>query len=594
MSKDDVTYTYTEYYKNASLFAKALLKLGTQMKDTVSITGFNSPEYHFALHGTWLAGGVTAGIYTTNSEEATAYVINHSESVVCVCQSGKQLQKLVNIRERCPTLKAIVVYWQSGPLPEMPNDSYARVYTWEDFLKMGEEISDASVDERIEKTLPGSCATLIYTSGTTGDPKGVMCSHDSCTFNAHSAPTAVGLRDGERFVGYLPLNHVAAQFIDTMVMLHIRMTVYMAAPDALKGTLTKTLQKAKPTVFVGVPRVYEKMMEAIKATSAKAGYLTQTIMSWARGIGLQAALTRQYKCTYRKPWFYSLAKRLVFDSLRAKMGLQDCHAMIVSAAPITEETLRFFASFDMPIYDLLGQSEGTAPVCLCSEVNQQWKIGTVGLPIPGVEVRVDPLTSEIQYRGRNVMMGYLKQAEETLNTVDEEGWMHTGDQGSLDEDGFLKVTGRLKELIVTAGGENISPVIIESKMMELTPIISSCVAIGDKRKFISLLICLRCESTEDGESNHKLTHDVIVTLQKLGSNATTVEEAMNDEKVKAYIDEAVANYNKVAVSRAQEIRKWVIIPNEFSMKSGELTATMKMRRAVIQDHYEKEIDGMYN
>ena len=586
-------YSYSDYYKHATLFAKSLIHIGCQLKDVVSITGFNSPEYHFALHGTWLAGGVTAGIYTTNSEEATQYVLEHSESVVCVCQAGRQLQKLLSIREHVPLLKAIVVYWQKEPLPQIPEDSFARVYTWDDFLKLGVDVTDELVDERIQKTVPGSCATLIYTSGTTGDPKGVMCSHDSCTYNAKAAIQAVGLSDGERFVGYLPLNHVAAQFIDTMLLTVIKMTMYMARPDALKGTLTETLKKAKPTVFVGVPRVFEKMMDAIKVTFAKNSYFKQYIISWARDIGYRAALTRQYGKTYTQPWFYSIAKRLVFDTLRGNLGLENCHTMIVSAAPITEETLRFFASFDMPIYDLLGQSEGTAPVCTCSKVNQRWKIGTVGLPMPGVEVQTDPLTEEIVYRGRITMMGYLKQPQETLSTLDADGWIHTGDQGKKDEDGFLKVTGRLKELIVTAGGENVSPVIIETKVMEFAPIFSCCVAVGDKRKFISLLICLRCETGADGESNHKLAHDVIVTLQGLGSTATTVEEAMTDAKVKAYIDEVIAKYNKVAISRAQEIRKWCVVPHEFSVGKGELTATMKLRRAVVHEHYAKEIDAMY-
>ena len=270
-----------------------------------------------------------------------------------------------------------------------------------------------------------------------------------------------------------------------------------------------------------------------------------------------------------------------------------CRTLVVSAAPVTEETLRFFATFDMPIYDLLGQSEGTAPICTCSPVQQRWKIGTVGLPLPGVEVQIDPQNSEIMYRGRNVMMGYLKNPNETLRTLDADGWLHTGDQGKKDEDGFLKVTGRLKELIVTAGGENISPVIIENKIMELTPIISCCVAIGDKRKFVSLLICIRCKLNAEGESTHQLTSDVVSFLQTLGSEAKTIEEAMADPKVKDYLEGVVQQYNEVAVSRAQQIRKWCIIPEEFTIGKGELTATMKLRRAVVQQHYAKEIESMY-
>lgn len=221
------------------------------------------------------------------------------------------------------------------------------------------------------------------------------------------------------------------------------------------------------------------------------------------------------------------------------------------------------------------------------------QIGTVGLPLPGVEVQVDPQNLEILYKGRNTMMGYLKLPEETLRTLDADGWIHTGDQGKKDDDGFLSVIGRLKELIVTAGGENISPVVIETKVMAETSIFSSCVAIGDKRKFVSLLICIRCVLNAEGESTHQLAKDVIDVLQKQGSTATTIEEAMADEKVRAYIDEVITRYNAHAVSRAQQIRKWCILPEEFTVGRGELTATMKLRRAVVQEHYVKEIDSMY-
>lgn len=321
MSKEDVEYTYADYYKNAMAFAKSAYKIGLAYKDGVGIIGFNSPEYHFALHGTWLAGGVTAGIYTTNNEEATKYVLEHSESVICVCQSGKQLTKLLSIRDKLPLLKAIVVYWQEEELPSVPDDAYARVYKWEDFVKLGDDVPESAIEERVEMTQPGSCATLIYTSGTTGDPKGVMCSHDNCTYNCCVIGDTIGLQGNERLVGYLPLNHVAAQYVDAMIFMYHPITVYMAKPDALRGSLTDTLRKAKPTVFVAVPRVYEKMVDGIKAVGAKSGFIKRTISSWARDIGYRTAMTRQYGCTVYKPWGYSLAKALVFNTVREKLGL---------------------------------------------------------------------------------------------------------------------------------------------------------------------------------------------------------------------------------------------------------------------------------
>ena len=288
----------------------------------MGIIGFNSPEYHFTLYGTWMADGVTAGIYTTNNEPACYYVLKHSDAVVCVCQSGKQLAKILSIRETLPLLKAIVVYWAEEELPVVKDDAFARLYKWEDFLKLGVAVSDAQVDARIASTKPNSCATLIYTSGTTGDPKGVMCSHDSCTYNAQAIVPTIGLQGDERIVGYLPLNHVAAQYVDAMIFLFQRLTVFMARPDALRGTLTATMKKAKPTVFVAVPRVYEKIMEGVTATSAKNSGLKKCIATWACGVGYRTALTRQYGCTLKKPLLYGLAKKLVFDKVRKGLGLE--------------------------------------------------------------------------------------------------------------------------------------------------------------------------------------------------------------------------------------------------------------------------------
>lgn len=594
VSKEDKVYTFTDYYQNAVAFAKAAIHVGLKPKDAVGIIGFNSPEYHFTLHGTWLANGITSGIYTTNSEEACKFVLEHSESYICVCQSGKQATKILSIREQLPYLKYIVIYWQDEALPEVNKDEYAQVYKWEDFIALGKDIPDSAVEERIASTLPGSCATLIYTSGTTGDPKGVMLSHDNCTYNASVIKDTIGLTQyPERIAGFLPLNHVAAQYVDTMITLYHPVTIHFAQPDALKGSLTTTLKKCKPTAFVAVPRVYEKMMDGIVAVGRNNSAIKKWVSAQCRKIGYKTCMTRQYGCTYRKAWGYSLAEKLVFNTVRSALGLTECHLLVVSAAPVTEETLRFFASFDMPIYDLLGQSEATAPLSTCSPVNQNWKIGTVGLPLPGIQIQVDPQNQEIMYKGRNTMMGYLKLPNDTIRTLDADGWIHTGDQGKKDEDGFLRITGRLKELIVTAGGENISPVIIENKVMELSPIMSCCVAIGDKRKFISLLVCIRCKTDEEGESTHQLSRDVVSFLENMGSSAKTIEEAMKDDKVAAHINDVVAQYNKVAVSRAQEIRKWCIIPEEFTIGRGELTATMKLRRGVVQEHYAKEIDAMY-
>ena len=319
------------------------------------------------------------------------------------------------------------------------------------------------------------------------------------------------------------------------------------------------------------------------------------LISWFRSIGFAAASSRQYGQTPYNPWGYTLAKHMLFDKIRDKLGLSECRFLAVSAAPISEDTLNFFTSLDMEIHDVLGQSEGTAPLSFNTDTEQQWKLYTSGRVMRGVEVKTDPDTNEVMFRGRIVMMGYMKQPDETAATIDADGWLHTGDQAVIDADGFVKITGRLKELIVTAGGENVSPVPIENKIIELCPMIANCVVVGDKRKFLSCLISLKTEVDPlTGEPSDKLLPAVVEAIKKEGGSATTLQEARNDEAVKKMVEAAIEGYNKVAISRAQEVRKWYLMERDLSLSHGELTATLKLKRNVVHDHYKKEIDSLYN
>ena len=266
----------------------------------------------------------------------------------------------------------------------------------------------------------------------------------------------------------------------------------------------------------------------------------------------------------------------------------------MSAAPVAAETLNFFASLDIPIFDVLGQSEATAPICFNTDTNQEWRLYTAGRPMRGIQARVDPNTGEVQFKGRIVMMGYMKMPEETEAAIDAQGWLHTGDQAVIDADGFVKITGRLKELIVTAGGENVSPVPIENKIMELCPLIANCVVVGDKRKFLSCLISLKTEINPlTGEPTEALLPSVVAALRARGGRATTLVDARNDPVVTKILEEAIEGYNKVAVSRAQEIRKWYLMERDLSLGHGELTATLKLKRSVVHQHYKKQIDSLY-
>lgn len=311
-------------------------------------------------------------------------------------------------------------------------------------------------------------------------------------------------------------------------------------------------------------------------------------------VGYASCMSRQFGQTHYRPWGYWLADRLVFRTIRDKLGFGQCRGLVVSAAPVNIETLRFFAKFDIPIYDLLGQSEGTAPFASNSYVEQTWKLGSGGKPMPGVAIRIGDM-DELQYCGRNVMMGYLKMPEQTKETLDEEGWIHTGDQGRIDEDGFVYLTGRIKELIVTSGGENVPPVTIENKLVELLPEVSNAIVVGDRKNYLACMFCLRTETDPTtGEPTSVLAPDVLAKSKELGSEATTCEQAAQDELWHTYLGTGVEKYNKeFAVSNAQTIRKWIVLDRDISLERGEPTATMKMKRSVVLRHCEKEISELY-
>jgi len=388
-------------------------------------------------------------------------------------------------------------------IPEQP------VLTWSEFLALGrgadEEKLQSELDARIGNTRPGHCATLIYTSGTTGNPKAVMCSHDNVTWTARGTLSyfpRYGKAVEERLISFLPLSHVAAQIVDIHVPMSIaahspgNCVVWFARPDALKGSLTVTLQAAHPTAFLGVPRVWEKMQEKMTSIAAKSGGLKKTIAAWAKSKGFEGFKAGEVGGAGLLPSMHVLAEKLVFNKVKLALGLDKCGLFFSAAAPISPDTINFFGSLGIELMELYGMSESSGPATVC-RYNYR-KVGSVGIPYSGVEVKLDHVDGrdpagegEICLRGRNVMMGYLKDPEKTREAIDEKGYLRSGDVGRLDQHGMAYITGRIKELIITAGGENVAPVPIEDTLKRECPAISNCMLVGDHRKFNSIVITLK-------------------------------------------------------------------------------------------------------
>ena len=481
---DTRTWTWREYLRDIKQCAHAMHALGVRRGDSVNIIGFNSPEWLIADVAGIFCGAKAAGIYTTNGPEACHYISEHSGAVVVVCQDAAQTAKFTQLVARLPRLKAIV-QWEGEPSAEARKEagSKVQVLSWAQLMELGAQApaeSVRAVEQIMKETRPGDPCTLIYTSGTTGNPKAVMISHDNATWTA-LVTWSVMLADVDGLlceeahsVSYLPLSHIAAQMLDIIMpvfaaaYLEFNLVVYCADKNALKGTLRDTLLRARPTFFFGVPRVWEKFMAAMVEAGRKNTGLKKVLSTWARGVGAKHALAVQ-NGGGSSPLLWPIAKVLL-KKARAAVGLDKCLAMATGAAPINAGVLNFFASVNMPVLELFGMSENTGPTTMSflSPNKQGWRIGSAGCPLPGTELKIvhvdgrdEMHQGEICFRGRHIMMGYMSDANKTSDAIDKDGWLHSGDTGRVDGHGMLYITGRIKELIITKGGENIAPVPVE-------------------------------------------------------------------------------------------------------------------------------------
>nr|XP_005587743.2 long-chain-fatty-acid--CoA ligase ACSBG2 [Macaca fascicularis] len=584
---------FNQYYEACRKAAKSLIKLGLERFHGVGILGFNSAEWFITAVGAILAGGLCVGIYATNSAEACQYVITHAKVNILLVENDQQLQKILSIpQSSLEPLKAIIQY----RLPMKENNN---LYSWDDFMELGGSIADTQLEQVIQSQKANQCAVLIYTSGTTGMPKGVMLSHDNITWMAGAVAKDFKLTEKhEMVVSYLPLSHIAAQMMDIWVPMKIGALTYFAQADALKGTLVNTLRKVKPTIFMGVPQIWEKIHEKVKKNSAKSTGLKKKVFVWARNIGFKVN-SKKMLGKYNTPMSYRVAKTLVFSKVKTSLGLDHCHSFISGAVPLNQETAEFFLSLDIPIGELYGLSESSGPHTISNQNN--YRLLSCGKILTGCKNMLFQQNKdgigEICLWGRHIFMGYLESETETTEAIDDEGWLHSGDLGQLDSLGFLYVTGRIKEILITAGGENVPPIPVETLVKKKIPIISNAMLVGDKLKFLSMLLTLKCEMNQmSGEPLDKLNLEAINFCRGLGSQASTVTEIVKQQDPLVYkaIQQGINAVNQEAMNNTQKIQKWVILEKDFSIYGGELGPTMKLKRHFVAQKYKKQIDLMYH
>ncbi|NNE96629.1 MAG: long-chain fatty acid--CoA ligase [Acidimicrobiales bacterium] len=558
--------TWAEYNELVGKTSKALMKMGVGDGDVVSILGNNRPEWTLMLLGAMGVGGVGAGIYASNSPEEVSYIVNHSESKVIIVEDMGQYEKVKAEWHKTPSLANVVM--MEGA--EQPDDD--RVLSWEDFLASGADIDDDVITSARDALRADQNGSFIYTSGTTGPPKAVMLTHENLSWTADMLANAADIQAGDEVLSYLPLSHIAEQ--DNSV--HIAITVGSVVNYCHEGLkVADYLQEVRPMVFFGVPRVWERFYAGVGARMAEAEGAKAKIASWARGVGSKATAERNaggepggLLAVQEK-----IADKLVFSKLREALGLDRCKIFISGAAPASVEILEFMGSLGITICEIYGQSEGTGPTS--SNLPGAVKFGSVGKPLPGIEVKLGP-DDEIIFRGKNVFPGCFKDQAATDECL-EDGWLHSGDLGSIDEDGYLWITGRKKDIIITSGGKNIAPKNIEGALTSLE-LVGHAVCIGEQQRYLTALITLEPEAAKRfAEANNE---DV--------SNLHT------SEALRAHFEAEIAAKVNNQFARVEHVRNFRILPHEFTVESGELTPTFKIKRAVVNEMYSAEIAKVYD
>ncbi|HVC05632.1 MAG TPA: long-chain fatty acid--CoA ligase [Candidatus Acidoferrales bacterium] len=563
-----VTLTWAEYAVQASALAAFLVKNGLAQGDHVAIWTFNRPEFVIASTASMLAGGSTAPLYQTLSATEAAYVLAHSDAPIAVVENTEVCSRVLSVRSDLPKLRRIILI-DGEPDTAEPG----LVITWAQALEEGsaalEEVAQ-ELESRSERVQPGDVATLVYTSGTTGPPKAVMATHANLIAAIDSLGPLVLLSPGDRVLSYLPLAHILERLNSEVRLYAVGSTVWFASAMA---EMPADIHELRPTCFVGVPRVWEKMAATINAAVEAMPPPRRRIARWAIRVGEHAVARRQSGAVLTRPqrvrlWF---ADRLVLRRIRAETGLDQAHTLITGAAPISVDLLRFFHGIGLEVLEGYGMSENMTVTTL--NRHGRARIGSVGQVVPGVELRI-AADGEILMRGDVVFAGYYKDPAAYAETV-QEGWLHTGDIGELDSDGYLRITDRKKDLIITAGGKNVSPRNIEEALRNA--LIANAVVIGDRRPYLAALLALDASGLQAFATEHNLA----AQLPGLSSHPAVLDA------VRHWVDTVNGN-----LANVEKVRRWAVLPTDFSV-GIELTPTFKVRRKVVGERYAQEIERLY-
>jgi long-chain acyl-CoA synthetase len=565
--------SWREWGDKAKAIAYALHASGFRAGDVASILSNTKPEWIYADMGILCAGGVSSGIYPTDAAKQVEYLLVDSGSKVVFVEDDEQLDKVLTVRARCPRLELIVIDDMEGlaafadPMTVSLQDFMAR---GRDYMQGREGLWQDMLDSRGTEDL----AILVYTSGTTGPPKGAMHANKSVLTQMRHADALFPVTAEEERLLFLPLCHVAER---------VGGYYYSVATGAIMNfaesteTVPDNIREVQPTAFLAVPRVWEKFYSAIMIALKDATPLEKWSYRRAIGIGYRMAERRLAGTSPSLPLRFAnwLGYWLVLRNIRKMLGLDRCRLLYTGAAPISPDLIKWYLALGLNMYEVYGQTEncGVATTMRADKI----RLGTVGRAVPWAEVKISP-EGEILIKGDFLFMGYLNKPERTAETIDKDGWLHTGDVGTLDDQGFVRITDRMKDIIITAGGKNITPSEIENQL-KFSPYISDAVVIGDKRPYLTCLVMI------DQENVEKFAQDQNVPFTNYAS-LTRAKEVQG--LIWSEIEKVNANF-----ARVEAIKKFHLIEQQLTPEDEELTPTMKLKRTFVNRKYAGEIESMY-
>jgi long-chain acyl-CoA synthetase len=561
------TISWTETWDLTRRVAAALIDLGVEPGDPVAIMAANRTAHTLADYGAMTAAAVPMSIYNTLAQDQVSFIAGESRPVVVVLEDHDRYQRWERALDEVDSIRHLVMLSDADRVDD------PRVMTWPDLLARGDDTGP--VDERMERITPDLPATFLYTSGTTGNPKGVVLTHHNVMYEAVSTLDAGGLHGPQRTISYLPLAHIAERILATYAPPFLGSHVH-AIPDP--AGLLGALGEVHPTAFFGVPRVWEKIKTGISAKLAEdPDPANQKLVTDAMAAGLAWTQAHEYgnAMTPEVEEAFAKADEAILAFLRLLLGLDQVQWAASAAAPMPLEVAKFMGGLGVRVYDVYGMTETTG--AFTSNGPDAFKLGTVGRPNPGVEVRLAE-DGEILCRGPVNTPGYYKQESATRNLVDEDGWIRTGDIGTVDEDGFYSVVDRKKELIITSAGKNIAPSNIENYLKE-SPIVGHAMALGDGQSYVVAILTL------DGEI-------APLVAARMGVEFTDLADLSAKPEIRAMAQAAVDKANE-RLSRPEQVKAWELLPDEWTAESEELTPTLKLKRRVVRTKYADVVDKLY-